>query len=317
MKIYSARQKAPQPTLRELKKQRTAIVDEYNKKKAVFDEQFGKYNTDRVAYETAIIDEIKSLLANELKALPGVEFKIEPASSSPADRAYSISMFYNSTSSNTSKYINERGKIRESRGRNYVGYQRIGFNWMFKAYWYTNYWNNNAEEFIMKPIIDADILSSDDYDTMAATYDLFSKLNTIDWTELITRITKEIPKKEDYLTVENPGSAPRTYDIDKQISSSQLDSMVGEDMWIRADYYASGNQKYPNRDRYIKLVREGSTKAYCYGYIASSWWFNDGKEYLDRSCSRLQKIRRAGIKPKQPVEFYTTDELLEMFEKKS
>lgn len=314
MKIYSARQKAPKLSLRELKRQRDSIVKDFNQRKAVYDEQFGNFTTARETYENAVIDELKGILANELNALPGVVLKVAPVRDfgyySPIkDKPYGIKISY--TSDKGEVYYKKKGK---GGTRGYSGSEKYGFNWTFSVFWYIDYWNNNEEIFVMKPVIDADIISADDYDVLAATYDLFTKLNTIDWKGLTQRIGNEIPKEEEFVSVENPGGSPSTYDIDEKIESMQLDEYVGEDAWIHADYYPTGNTKWPDRDRYIKITSEGSTKAYYMGYIGSTWQFRscDSVEEINSNFRRIEKIRKAGIKPKKPIEVYTTEEMLQL-----
>ena len=331
MKIYCSRGK-----LRDLRQQRDAIVEDYNRRKAVYDEQVGNFDTAYASHEDKVLSNIKSQLSAELKALPGVEIHVSENSDTSnggrvVDKEYGVKITYQSPTYNDKtknmlgvRNLTERTQVADSGW--YSSSKSWGFNWILFIRWV----EKDNRTFILKnPVIKADMIEDADYDTLAATYDLFSKISTINWVSVLEDANTGVPKKSDYVTEPYPGNSPNTSEIDKQISKSQIEDYVGEDVWVKANYYSTGNTRYPDKDVYIKLVSEGPTKAYYYGYMVSrsDWYWNSDIHWEGDKCildedayrrftspSKVKKLRKAGIQLTQPLEIFSTDELFEIKE---
>lgn len=328
MKLYCSREK-----LRDLRNQRDAIVEDFNRRKAVYDEQEGNFKSAYASHEENVLRDLKSQLSNEIKSLPGVEFHVVKNDNSSNGSAvpgkeYGIKILYQSKRYNdaTDRLKGMRDLTEQSEVSSYhYGWSSsndYGFNWVLFIRWVSH---DGATFILKKPVIKADRIDEADYDVLAATYDLLTKISTIDWATLLENANINVPTRAEYITEPYPGNAPDTTEIDKLLSKSQLEDYIGEDAWIKADYYATGNTRYPDKDVYIRIVSEGPTKAYYYGYMINSWTFWSGyhtdddrvhvsQDAYDRVVNprRVKKLRKAGIQIHQPLEVLSTDELFDI-----
>ena len=309
MKIYCNRDE-----IRRLHQERAAYVEEYNRRKALYDAQKGVYDEAYSEYEHKIIDEVKALLAKELEALPGVKLDIKDAKSWSSDYGFNKEEHYGLHI----RYKSPKNPDGDT-GRTWRNIPvKKGFSWSIFISWIdenTSWGEEPRLVFNKNPEIYADMLVADDYDILVATYNLFAKIATIDWETLIERITREVPKYSKMVTETDPGPL-NTSQFDSQLSKQHIEDFVGKDIWIKVNYYKTGNTTYPDKNCYIKLLRQGSTPAYYDGYLLTGWsWnynVNNDKIYItSRDFDRLRtcRIRKNGIQPVQPMEIYTTEEL--------
>ena len=302
MKIYCNREE-----LRKLQTKRAAMVDKYNKEKEIHDTQVKNYYDAYDAFSSALIAEVKELLADELKALPGIKFNVNKMW-----QRNEYSCVFKIT------YISPRKQELERARRTYE--DKKGFNWVYTIHFIRT---DNGRAVALQPKIETNLLVADDLDVLAATYDIFSKIQVINWEAILNKIYTEIPVETEMVTTQNPYL--NTENIDKKLRDAQLTNWVGKDVWVKIHYNKSGRD-YSPETYYIKPITTQGTSwnhrgsasyfdaRYYYTYRNGTPPFRVSQRDYDNATQRTKEFRRNGVTIAQPLELYTTEELFEVVE---
>ena len=299
MKIYSSREEA-----RKIQEKRDAYVARYNKKKAAYDAQMNEYTARSSEFQSAMVTEIKSSLSPEINAFPNIEIIVNPLLSRAR---YGCSITIKNLSA---KHIPDRwGTIPQARG----------LSWSYYISWV--HANDISSGVTNSPRIVANILQADDYPVLLATYNLFNKIQQINWSDLLERIYTEMPARAELVTVEDPGELD-TSRYDKQLKNNTLDAFVGKDIWVKIKYKKTGNS-YPET-YYVKLLK---SKGGYYDAVKLGGYSDLPKrmtraEYIrhmePNGPSRFSyyswriELRKNGIELIEPIETLTTDEIFDI-----
>lgn len=302
-----------------LVRERTKYVNDYNARKSRYDEQVQKFDEDSQNYASNMEDFIKAFLASELNNLPGTTLQVLALRGGSDDELqYYVKMFYKPPyiDSDNRRYRNSNYKVDVD-----SGYDN-GFRWTFTIYIEskrdgynedgTAKWNKSL---VKAPTINANIISADDYQALKYTYELFAKIETIDWQAILDKINSSVPKREEYVTEPNPGYLD-TSDYDKAITHYDIARVMGKDTdtWIkvkikREESYDSYNSTNPgvDGDGWIRVL-SATDKFYTFNWLSgSNSSFSQDK--ITRALRYTVKLKKIYIFPVKPVEYATTEDL--------
>ena len=302
-----------------LVRERSQYLEKYNKNKSAYDEQLGKYNDAVANYSSNMETFIKSFLSAELEKLPDAKVLVKEARVNSSSDMYYIEITYNSEkvrSGNTSYVYNDYYHDVDS-GR------KRGLSWKFTIYLKdareTDSEGNSVTHRVLNkvPRINAEILDSDDYQELQATYNLFSKIDTIDWESVINQINNSVPKKESYVTVEDPGYKD-TSKWDTAISAYNISRIIGKDIWIfvnitREESYDRWNSNNAGVDGkgWIR-IQSATDKFYVFNWLESR--YHDrlfSQNEITGASRRVYKLKKIYIHPIEPIEYASTEDLTE------
>ena len=299
-------------------RERTKYVNDYNAKKAKYDEQVNKFETDKRNYASNMEDFLKAFLSAELQNLPGAQVRVEMSKDHHKDDPeYYVRLF------NNPKVTNEDGEKRYRESDYYhdvnSGYYN-GFKWTFAIYIKTEYdgydenGNRKYKKTLQKaPQINANVIDANDYDTLKYTYELFAKIETIDWESIINKINSSVPQRDNYVTEPNPGYMD-TSDYDKQITHYTIARVMGKDIWVkvqinREESYDSYNSSNPGVDGWGWIrVLSATDKFYTFNWLKGDRTSFES-DTVQRALRRQIRMKKIYIKPHEPVEYMSTEDI--------
>lgn len=300
-------------------RERTKYVNDYNNRKQQYREQSEKFNSEYSGYVNRVTENVKELFKDNMAALPGLKLEVDKSLHNHAG-AYTIVLWYDDPKQKNPERVKSK-----------TGYsQKRGVSWKYFIYLEgtDTYKEDGSHEWVFQlrkePEFYGQLLDSTDYPTLRATLDLFDKIETIDWEELLYRIYNEVPKYKDYVTVADPGYL-NTKPYDHQIDQYDLSRIIGKDIWIKVDI--EREQSYDRWSDYsnspgvdgvgwIKILSQ-TEKFYTF------LWLSDGDKLRDipvtsfalsrvnRAMQNSHKLKKIYFKVKRPLEYYTTEELKE------
>jgi len=301
-------------------RERKNYLDNYNKQlsehraqRAAYEEAASNYSSDMEAY-------IKTLLESDMVALPeGIQISVKQSDYRRDEYAYYIVVRY---ISNKSKYDDPKYRYSNS-GRDINSGRVRGFNWKFTSYLQVKEQKDeetgevkNVTTVETSTNISADLLETDDIEALKVTYDVFSKLKSINWDDVLMKINTGIPVEENFITTENPGHID-TSKWDDAITAYNLSRTMGKDLWVkviinREDSYDRYNSNNPGVDGrgWINLV-SATDKFYTFYWLECR--YNDSDSFslaqIQSATRRTVKLKKIYISVMEPVEYLTTAEL--------
>lgn len=299
-----------------LVKERQQYTEKYNADKAAYTSQRDAYEQATEQYRNDIKEFVSAFLANELAQLPEISLEVKEASVSK-DRRYYIYLGYKSNkirSGGSLKWVDSDYSFDSSGGR------LRGFNWNLSIY-LTSYKNEDGTYKVLKtPHIEADVLDANDYSELKATYDLFAKIETIDWNAVITHICNSAPNKEEMITTPNPGSYS-TYKWDDAINQFNLSRTVGKDIWVRVNIHREESYDRYNSNNagvdahgWVKINSQ-TDKFYIFNWLGDR--FNKNEKTRTYNLSTVQtalrheyRLKKTYFKPLSPLQYATTEDLV-------
>lgn len=300
-----------------LLRERQNYINDYNTRKATHDAQVEKYKTDRENYTKGIKDFVAAFLSAELAQLPGVILSVEEAKDTkPQDTRYYVYMRYQSQ-----KSANKQVKWADGNYSYGVDSGRLkGFGWTFTIYLSPQRQEDGSYTNVVKkaPIIETNALDSDDYFELKATYDLFSKIETIDWNAVISHICNSAPKKEDIITEPNPGYFS-TQEWDSKIAQYEINRIIGKDLWLRVrinreesyDRYNSNNAGVDGKG-WVKINSQ-TDKFYVFNWLGSQYDDSEVQtwdpSYINSQMRHEYRLKKIYFEPIQPIQYATTADL--------
>jgi len=300
-----------------LLRERQLYIDDYNTRKATHEAQVEKYQTDTENYTENIKDFVVAFLSAELAQLPGVILKVDEArDNEPLARRYYIYMRYQSQ-----KRANKQEKWTDESYSYGVESGRLkGFGWTFTIYLSPQKQEDGSYINVVKkaPLIEANALDSNDYFELKATYDLFSKIDTIDWNAVISHISNSAPKKEDIITEPDPGYFS-THKWDSKIAQYEINRIIGKDLWLKVrinredsyDRYNSNNAGVDGQG-WVKINSQ-TDKFYIFNWLGCR--YNDDEiqtwepSYINSQMRHEYRLKKIYFEPIQPIQYATTDDL--------
>lgn len=303
-------------------RERQKYVDDYNAKKTAYDTEVAQFKSASDNYSTDMENFIKAFLSSELEAIPGAQIKVRMSdkNSYTKERDYYVKMYYFSSKHDNPKYTSNDYQHNVDSGR------LKGISWSYTIFIRTktdsqyNYDTRDYDRTHTKilekvPKIEANVLESEDLDILKKTYDLFAKIETIDWQVILDRINNGEPKEEDFIKTKNPGYLD-TSELDEQITNYNIARIIGKDIWIKVnivreesyDRYSSYSTN-PGVDGkgWIK-VDSVTPKFYTFHWLSGdSTSFPSGT--VNSAERRTYKMKKIYIKPIEPIEYQTTDDL--------
>lgn len=301
----------------QLLKARQNYIDTYYDKKNAYDAQITEFNEKAEDYKTKMKEFVSAFLSAELAALPGTEISIDVSKATRDAIRYYIIIRHKSTKSDKPKY-----KYGEYSYDVDSGHLK-GLNWKFVIYLKTEKAEDGSSNIVTSKNvnINADVLEADDYADLKATYDLFAKIDTIDWNTIISRIAEDAPKREDTVTAPDPGRYS-TYEWDTAIDQYDFDRIIGKDIWIRVkinreesyDRYNSNNPGVDG-DGWVMILSQ-TDKFYFFHWISSRYDEEEAPRYskykIEHALVETYRLKKVYFKPKHPVQYATTKDLTEV-----
>lgn len=297
-------------------RERQQYTEKYNADKAAYTSQRTAYEHATEQYKEDIKGFVSAFLANELAQLPEVSLEVKEASVNK-DRRYYIYLTYSSNkarSSGLAKWADSDYSFDRRSGR------LKGFSWDLTIYLTSSRNEDGTYKVSKVPHINADVLDADDYSELKATYDLFAKIETIDWNAVITHICNSAPDMEAMITTQDPGSYS-TYKWDNAIDQFNLSRVVGKDIWVRVeinreesyDRYNSNNAGVDDHG-WVKINSQ-TDKFYIFN------WLGDRYKLLEKSrtynvsairtaLQREYRLKKTYFKPLNPLQYATTEDLI-------
>lgn len=299
-----------------LVKERQQYTEKYNADKAAYTSQRTAYEQATEQYREDIKEFVSAFLANELAQLPEISLEVKEAPVNK-DRRYYIYLTYSSNkarSGGSLKWADSDYSFDLSSGR------LRGFNWNLTIY-LTPYRNEDGTYKVSKePHIEADVLDANDYSELKATYDLFAKIETIDWNAVITHICNSAPDMEAMITTKNPGTYS-TYKWDNAIDQFNLSRVVGKDIWVRVkinreesyDRYNSNNAGVDDHG-WVKINSQ-TDKFYIFNWLGDRYNLREkSRTYnvsaIQTALRREYRLKKTYFKPLNPLQYATTEDLI-------
>jgi len=303
-------------------RERQKYVDDYNAKKAEYDTQVEQFQTASANYSTDMENFIGAFLSNELSALPGAKLSVQVSdkNSYTKENDYYIKLSYTSSKRDDSKYM-QRDYNHHVDSGNYKG-----LSWVYNIFIRTttdSHWNQETREYeytntnVLEkvPEIRANLLQSDDLEVLRKTYELFAKIETIDWQSVLDKINSSVPKEEDFIKSKNPGYLD-TSSYDEQITNYNIARIIGKDMWIKVDI-----KREESYDRYsdwstnpgvdgkgwVKVI-SATPKFYTFNWIGGNYT-TFPTSTVDKALRRTYRMKKIYIKPVTPIQYQSTDDL--------
>lgn len=298
-------------------REKQKYVDSYHERADRYNSQKEAYTQAYTGYADAMRDYIITFLQDELAHFPGIDIKIKQEETRGLIPTYFIRMHY------TSNKRREHGSDRRRRSYDYTrdidsGYYD-GFGWNLSIFLKeVDTTEGTTKEVSIIPRINSDILDSDDYEELQATYNLFKKIDTINWEEIINNINAGVPKREDYVTELSPGIL-HTEQFDSLLKAYDLDRIIGKDIWIsvhinREESYDrwNSNNAGVDSDGWIRLIA-ATEKFYVFNWLAkrnASRFDLFTVDQVRRAKELTYKLKKIYITPSAPTEYVTSDDLI-------
>jgi hypothetical protein len=302
MRIQSSR-------LSELRKQRQQYIDIHENAVKEYNGQVESYQQARTDLFTNVENEVRAALTPEIDKFPGIKLEV----SEGYENQVCVNLVYRSPKSEDSyrSYVSWDGP----RGSGHA--KGISFNLVI----YLTYKYDKDDVIVDKrPSLDVNFLDSDDYDMLVDLRDLFKKVDKISWKRVLGKANRRYPKREEYVTRENPGEL-NTKAFDQSMTEAEIEQTLGKDLWIKVIYTGpSTRADHMWGEHWIRLVKVA--RAFYYVNAIEGWDVRNGKlplgideddwraERAIRDAKKERKIRKDGLTVCQPLEVMSTDELI-------
>lgn len=300
-------------------RERSNYVADYEARKGRYDEQVNRFKRDKQNYASDMENFIKAFLSQELANLPGAEVQVKDTTSYPYNTLeYYIRIYNNPDKGEERRYREGEYKYDVTSG-NYSG-----FKWNFVIYIKTErdgYDEDGAVKYkrtLKKaPTITCNVLESDDYETLKYTYDLFHKIDTIDWEAVINKINSGVPVEDEYVTEPNPGRMD-TSSYDAAITHYTVARIIGKDIWIKVDIkreesYDRWNSTNAGVDGVGWIqVMSATEKFYTFHWLDGDRDIFDSGD-IQRALRKQVKLKKIYIHPIEPTEYQTTEDLTRQY----
>lgn len=283
MIIYGSR---AQDKIKSIEEKKQKYIDKYNKKKAEYDEQHGRWQSASEEFRLKIIEKLNGILGFDISAIKGINIYISGSS---------LVIQYKHEFPEDDRYYK---KLSWS--------YHAGISWDSHLYHHPEFEGKLSEGSSTSSHVDLSILKE--------SYDILSKLEMIDWQDICNQIKDENPKWQDYITVENPGQLD-TSEYDRELRRAGILRYVGKDVWIKVQYKAKSNGYTENY--YIKINSVNDAGTYCSVLCVPSYvnvpiqytWTWRNRYELERKVER-KELRTAGIEICEPMEIYSQAEFI-------
>ena len=269
-------------------------------------EQLRAFNNNLIQFTESIKHRISEMLEPELSNLGGVTIAINSDYQDCNQTHYSnwaLNEFDDSDKSNTFWiYITYASRKRQNgasysskNGKLWGNYR--GINWQFVV---SFDYDSGEPVFDKKPQISADLIDSSDLDELKCTYELFAKMETVDWEALLTEVIQNSPKPE--ISVSQVEEFDRSK-WDAQFTLHHLFRLVETDCWILL-----------NNGLYIHPIQifenAGTFTSYYLEWRKSKGDGTFDSEYINKQLENPELFTLNTIKIKEPIEVRTTQELI-------
>lgn len=295
-----------------LLREKDAYVQKYNEQKTAWESEKAKFKEDSDNYINKVAEELKSLVAYDLAKLPGAVFEVKHDSYTSRGNTYFIYMSYRSPKAdNPTRYRNAKSYSNDFRG----------FYWTYYIYLYFDY-NTETLSLRKEPQIRTELLEADDFEVMKATYELFSKIEVIDWDTLLRKVNNEVPKEDDYVKTPNPGYMD-TRPWDEKIDNYDVTRIVGKDTWIKVQIHREesydrwsdySNAKGVDGTGWIK-VESQTDKFYTFNWLScrdrEGSDDNFSENQVTRALRYTYRLKKIYFSIVKPIQYMTTEELTE------
>ena len=299
---------ADRDTAARLRQEKQDYIDRYNRDKLAYD-----------AYATNVLNSIKEKLAKEIAAFNESSLSINFEHNSRNE--YCVGFSYRS---------NKRGDMH----RHYRSSHdfRTGSQYIDTPYgisWSVCIYIDSSGQVLNNPSIRCDMMEADDLDVLAATYNLFKAISTIDWKSILENAQSESPDLSEF-TVNRKGELD-TSSYDNKIASNLdiLRKCKGKDLWVGVlinDHFewirvisfadksivinrVDGNAGYLSGNAESPVKLHGNEDRFLYPSFGS--YASVTKEQIMDTKVRLYKER---IKIAQPETVLSSDELFEIYD---
>ena len=266
-------------------------------------EQFRTFSSNLIQFTESIKHKLSEMLEPELSNLGRVTIDIN-SDYKDCNRYSNLELneFDDSDKSNTfwiyitysSRRYQNGTHTSSQKGKLWGNYN--GINWQFVV---SFDYSSGEPIFDKKPQISADLIDSSDLDELKCTYELFAKMETIDWEALLNEIIQNSPKPQ--ISVSQVEEFDRSK-WDTQFKLYHLFKLVETDCWIMLN---NGTYIHP-----IQIFENaGTLTSY---YLGWSERLGDGtfnSAYINKQLGRPELFILDSIKLKEPIEVRTTQEL--------
>lgn len=303
-------------------RERTKYVNDFTAKKTKYNDQVLKFKAASDNYSSDMEKFIEAFVSKELSAIPGATLSVKRASENyyTSESDYYVVFKYSSERKSDSKYYSGESYHNVSSG-NYRG-----FNWSYEIFIQTktdSHWNQETRQYdrthtkVLQqiPRIEANLLQSDDLELMKRTYDLFAKIESIDWQAVLDRINSSVPKESDYVTEDDPGMLD-TSKYDTAITDYNIARVLGKDIWIkveikREESYDPYSDWSPNPGvdghGWIKVL-SATPKFYTFNWMSGDDTAFPANKF-DRALRKEIKMKKIYIHPITPVQYQSTEDM--------
>lgn len=295
-----------------LVKAKNKYTDNWKNQKAEYEGQVAKYREDASNYSSDMEKFISAFLSSELANLPNAKIQVLKSESRDEENMYFIKISYKSD-----KLKDEIKNRRRNFDFDIPSGEYRGFNWKYTirlAGQTVESESGNEYVYVVdkNPFIDADILDASDYQELRYTYELFEKMETIDWSIILNKINSSVPKEDDYITTPHPGRYD-TSKWDEKIKEYDFNRIIGKDIWIQVRV-----DREESYDRWSSLVPvDGIGWAKIISSTPKFFIFNwlEGKRdtyhswEITRALDRNFKLKKAYFSALEPLEYITTEDL--------
>lgn len=253
---------------RDIVKQRQQYIDEYDAKKAKYDSEVSEYNRAKENHIDNIKSEVVEAIGKDLLRPFADYLKITVDKPYYNNDNYYIKLEY---------YPNSETSVRYNETR----YHYRGVPFSVKITILTKSDGDvSTKELVTSPNLSGiDNLTPADYDTLIQEIQLFKRIDSINWEELLDRARRGV-QREDYVKSPMPGSK-NTSLYDTQIQDYDIARTLKGDNWLLVkvnrsetfNAYAAGTP-CPQVEGYgwMKLIK--SSPAYYHFY-----WLNEPSDY--------------------------------------
>lgn len=316
---------------RDLIRERDAKLVDYNAKLDAYNQQVRAYDNDYKLNIDSAVSKIKKYLSPEIDAFDHpVEVSVKDYTTTgyTTDTRYYVKLSYVSRKPTT---WHSSSGVPASGGGHTMG---ISFTYIIST---REHVVRNDDGSVCRtedggivheisvdksPQIVADFLESDDYATLLAMHNLFTKIDTVDWVEFLEGVLSNAPEKNKYVTLDMPIEPSEINELNDAIDYSTIERTAGSGAWVkvavrREQSYVSwsSHSKYPGVQGigWVRII--SATGAYFTfnflkiykDYHREYWNPSDIEKAMSREC-RLKKSYFTLIKP---IEMMTTEELKE------
>lgn len=308
-------------------RERQKYIDDYNARKTAHDTQVQNFKTASENYSSDMENYIRTFLSAELDAIPGVKLAVKLSDKNyySKERDYYVKLWYASNKQNNTQYFDSDSNHNVNSG------QLKGISWTYTIFirtratsnynYDTHQYDYTFEKVLEKaPQINANILQSDDLDMLKRTYDLFDKMETIDWQAILDKINNSEPKESDFITTEHPGRLD-TSEYDAVITDYNIARIIGKDIWIKVNINREDSyDRYSDYSTNPGVDGKGWIKVYSATpkFYTFNWIGGDDTSFsagtVNKALRRTIRMKKIYIEPITPCIYQSTEDLTDPVE---